>query len=77
MTATAPINDERFHPISWRAPEPLTRDRCEVCGLLLFESERVEVQHFFKVADDDPMMGGLALITATYCTAHAPKEPTP
>lgn len=60
--------------IHWK-PEPLTRDTCEVCGLPLYVSERVEVTATFKVSDPDPLMGGLGGITATYCTEHAPEAP--
>lgn len=63
-------------PIRWHAPGRLTRDRCETCGLLLFEHERVERYGTFAVRDEDPLMGGLGLISATYCTTHAPKEGT-
>jgi len=63
-------------PIRWHPPSPLTRDRCEKCGLLLFEDERVEHTGTFTVRDDDPLLGGIGGITATYCTEHAPKEAT-
>lgn len=69
----APTEETALPPIYWHAEGRLTDDRCETCGVLLFDHERVEVSGTFAVRDEDPLMGGLGLITATYCTTHAPE----
>jgi hypothetical protein len=62
-------------PIRWRADERLTLDCCEVCGLQLFPSERVEVMIGNPAFDRE--FGGFSAVLASYCPEHAPKETAP
>lgn len=55
--------------------EPLTRDRCEVCGLTLYPSERVEITEGVEPGSTEFGFGGGG-VSATYCHEHAPLEAT-
>lgn len=60
-------------PWKRKSREPFTLDACEVCGIRLRASERVEIMAWAPRRDPGGGLGGGG-VSATYCKAHAPQE---